>query len=124
MKWDVFSKSKSIKDSGVDIVGVAAVDVFVTLDDSFCLFSDTTLESIFDMAKVYVAVVEWLDSSGFPSLFFGILNFLTLFRFLDVPFPAFALQGKAHRGKVVLPSRKKQQKVNDFYFMKEVAFKE
>ena len=90
MKWDVFSKSKSIKDSGVDIVGVAAVDVFVTLDDSFCLFSDTTLESIFDMAKVYVAVVEWLDSSGFPSLFFGILNFLTLFRFLDVPFPAFA----------------------------------
>ena len=46
MTWDVSSASKSIEDSGVDILGVAAVDVFVTLDwfDSSCLFSDPTLE--------------------------------------------------------------------------------
>ena len=97
---DVFSTSKLIEDSGVDIVGVAAVDVFVTLDwvDSSCLFSDTTLESILDMATVYVAVVEKLDSSGFSGfdssglsgLFFGILNFLTLLRLLDVHFAAIA----------------------------------
>ena len=93
MTRDVFSTSKSIADSGVDIVGVAAVDVFVMLEwvDSSCLFSDTTLEWIFDMATVYVAVVEGLDSSGFSGLFFGILNFLTLFRLLDMPFPAIAL---------------------------------
>ena len=40
------------------------------------------------MATVYVAVVEGLDSSGFSGLFFGILNFLTLFQLLDVPFAA------------------------------------
>ena len=46
MTRDVFSTSKSIEDSGVDIVGVAAVDLFVKIDwvDSSCLFSDTTLE--------------------------------------------------------------------------------
>ena len=43
-------------------------------------------EWIFDMAMVYVAVVEGLDSSGFSGLFFGILNFLMLFQLLDVPF--------------------------------------
>ena len=42
------------------------------------------------MATVYVAVVEGLDSSGFSGLFFGILNFLTLFRLLDVSFAAIA----------------------------------
>ena len=90
---DIFSTSKSIENSGVDIVGVAAVDVFVTLDwvDTSCWFSDATLELIFDMAPVQVAVVEGLDSSGFSGLFFGILNFLTLFRLLDVLFPAIAL---------------------------------
>ena len=40
------------------------------------------------MATVYVAVVEGLDSSGFFSLFFGILSFFTIFRLLDVPFAA------------------------------------
>ena len=87
MTRDVFSTSKSIEDSGVDIVGVAAVDLFVKIDwvDSSCLFSDTTLEWILDMATVYIDVVQGLDSSGFSSLFFGILNFLTLFRLLDVP---------------------------------------
>ena len=92
MTRDVFSALKSIEDSGVDIVGVAAVDLFVKIDwvDSSCLFSDTTLEWILDMATVYVAVVEGLDSSGFSGLFFGILNFLTLFRLLDVPFAAIA----------------------------------
>ena len=48
-------------------------------------------EWIFDMAMVYVAVVEGLDSSGFSGLFFGILNFLILFWLLDVLFPAIAL---------------------------------
>ena len=93
MTRDVFSTSKSIEDSGVDIVGVAAVDLFVKIDwvDSSCLFSDTTLEWILDMAMVYVAVVEGLDSSDFPGLFFGILNFLTLFRLLDISFAAIAL---------------------------------
>ena len=92
MTRDVFSTSKSVEDSGVDIVGVPAVDLFVKIDwvDSSCLFSDTTLEWILDMATVYVAVVEGLDSSGFCGLFFGILNFLTLFRLLDVPFAAIA----------------------------------
>ena len=87
MTRDVFSPLKSIEDSGVDIVGVAAVDLFVKIDwvDSSCLFSDTTLEWILDMATVYIDVVQGLDSSGFSSLFFGILNFLTLFRLLDVP---------------------------------------
>ena len=42
------------------------------------------------MATVYVAVVERLDSSGFSGLLFGILNFLTLFRLLDVLFAAIA----------------------------------
>ena len=90
MTRNVFSTSKSTEDSGVDIVGVAAVDLFVKIDwvDSYCLFSDTTLEWILDMATVYVAVVEGLDSSGFSGLFFGIFNFLTLFRLLDVPFAA------------------------------------
>ena len=84
---DVFSTLKSIADSSVDIVGAAAVDLFVKIDcvDSSCLFSDTTLEWILDMATVYIDVVQGLDSSGFSSLFFGILNFLTLFRLLDVP---------------------------------------
>ena len=92
MARDVFSTSKSIEDSGVDIAGVAAVDLFVKIYgvDSSCLFSDTTLERILDMATVYVAVVEGLDSSGFSSLVFGILNFLTLFGLLDVPFAAIA----------------------------------
>ena len=46
MTRDVFSTSKSIEDSGVDIVGVAAVDLFVKIDwvDSSCLFLDTTLK--------------------------------------------------------------------------------
>ena len=67
MTPDVISTSKSIGDSSVDVAGVAAVDVFVTLDwvDSSCLFSDTTLEWILGMATVYVAVVEGLNSSGF-----------------------------------------------------------
>ena len=74
------------------IVGIATVDVFVTLDwvDSSCLFSDT-LEWILDMATAYVTVVEGLDSSGFSGSFFGILNFLTLAQLLDVPFNAIAL---------------------------------
>ena len=92
MTREIFSTSKSIEDSGVDIVGVAAVDLFVKIDwvDFSCLFSDTTLEKILDMATVYVTVVEGLDSSSFPGLFFGILNFITLFRLLDVPFAAVA----------------------------------
>ena len=87
MTRSVFSTVKSIEDSGVDTVGVAAVNLFVKIDwvDSSCLFSDTTLEWILDMATVYIDVVQGLDSSGFSSLFFGILNFLTLFRLLDVP---------------------------------------
>ena len=119
MTQEVFSTSKSIADSGVDIVGVAAVDLFVKIDwtDSSCLFSDTKLEWILDMATVHVAVVDGFDSSGFSGLFFGILNFLALFRLLDVSFAAIASVSS-------LPSRKKQQNVNDFYFMKEVAFKE
>ena len=46
MTRDVLSALESIEDSGVDIVGVAAVDLFVKIDwvDSSCLFSDTTLE--------------------------------------------------------------------------------
>ena len=46
MTCDAFLRSKSIEDSGIDIVGVAAADVFVTLDwvESYCLISDTTLE--------------------------------------------------------------------------------
>ena len=67
MTPDVISTLKSIGDSSVDVAGVAAVDVFVTLDwvDSSCLFSDTTLEWILGMATVYVGVVEGLNSSGF-----------------------------------------------------------
>ena len=38
------------------------------------------------MATVYGAVVEGLDGSGFFGLFFGILNFFTLFWLLDVYF--------------------------------------
>ena len=87
-----FLESKSIEDSGVYIVGVAAVDVFVTLDwvDTSCLLSDNTLEWILDMAMVYDAVVEGLASSSFFGLFFGISNFWTLFRLLDVAFAAIA----------------------------------
>ena len=46
MTRDLFSTSKSIENSGVDTVGVAAVDVFVTLDwvHSSCLFSYTDFE--------------------------------------------------------------------------------
>ena len=46
MAWDVTSISKSMVDSGVDVVGVAAINVLVRLNwaDSSCLFSDTTLE--------------------------------------------------------------------------------
>ena len=39
-----------------------------------------------------ICCCSWgLDSSGFYSLFFEILNFFTLFRLLDVPFTAIAL---------------------------------
>ena len=69
------------------------------------------------MAMVYVALGEWLDSSGFSGLFFGILNFLMLFQLLDVPFSVIASLSS-------FAFKKKQQNVNDFYFMKEVAFKE
>ena len=46
MALDVISTLKSIVDSGVDVVGVAAINVLVTLNwvASSCLFSDTTLE--------------------------------------------------------------------------------
>ena len=46
MTWDIISTSKLRVNSGADVVGVAAVDVLVTLDwvDSSCLFSDITLE--------------------------------------------------------------------------------
>ena len=46
MARDVISTSKSIEYSGVDVAGVAAVDVLVTLDrvNSSYLISDTTLE--------------------------------------------------------------------------------
>ena len=43
------------------------------------------------MAMVYVAVVHGLVSSGFPSLLFRTLNFLTLFQLLDVNFAVIAL---------------------------------
>ena len=119
MTRNFFSTSKSIEDSGIDIVGVAAVHLFVKIDwiDSSCLFSDTTLELILDMATVYVAIVEGLDSSGFIGLFFGIFNFLTLLRLLDVPFAAITSVSS-------ITFKKKQQNMNDFYFMKEVAFTE
>ena len=39
------------------------------------------------MATVYAVVIEGLDRSGFFGLFFGILNFFTLFR---LPFAAIA----------------------------------
>ena len=57
------------------------------------------------MATAYVDVVDGLASSGFFNLFFGILNFLTLFRLLDVPFAAsasvssFAFKKKATKFK-------------------------
>ena len=46
MALDVILTSKSTEDSGVDVAGVAAVDVLVTLNrvDSFFLFSDISLE--------------------------------------------------------------------------------
>ena len=46
MTHNVFSTLKSIEDSGVNIVGVATVDLFVKIYwiVSSCLFSDTTLE--------------------------------------------------------------------------------
>ena len=69
------------------------------------------------MATVYLALGERLDSSGFSGLFFGILNFLMLFQLQDVPFSAIASLSS-------FAFKKKQQNVNDFYFMKEVAFKE
>ena len=73
MAWDVISTSKSREDSGVDVVGVAAVYVLVTIHpvDSFCLFSDTTLEWILGMATIDVAVVEQLDKACFFGLCFG-----------------------------------------------------
>ena len=119
MTREVFSISKSIADSDVDIVGIAAVDLFVKIDwiDSSYLFSDTILEWILDMAMVNVPVVEGLDSSGFSSLFFGILNFSTLLWHLDVPFTTVASVSS-------IAFKKKQQNVNDFYFIKAVAFKE
>ena len=45
MAWDVISTSKSVEDSGVDVLCVDAVDVLVTIHpvDSFCLFSDNIL---------------------------------------------------------------------------------
>ena len=46
MARDVTSTTKSMVDSGVDGVGVAAINILVTLNwvDSYRLFSDTTLE--------------------------------------------------------------------------------
>ena len=91
MTQDAIPTSKSIEDSGVD-VGAAVGNAFITSDsvDSSCLLSDAALEWIFDMAMGYVAVVEGSESSGFFGLFFGILNFLTSFQLLDVPFTAIA----------------------------------
>ena len=65
---------KSNEDSGVNVVGVAAVDILVTLDqvDSFLLFSDTTLKWIIGIAPVDIVVVEGLDGPAFLGLFFGI----------------------------------------------------
>ena len=93
MAQDVTSTTKSMVDSGVDVVGVAAINILVTLNwvDSSRLFSDTTLEWILGMAMVYVVVVEGLDSSGFFGLFFGILNFFTVFQLLNVSITAIAL---------------------------------
>ena len=92
MAGDVISTLKSIQDSGVDVASVAAVDILVTLDqaDSSYFLSDTTFEWIVGMATVDVVVVEGLDRSGFFGLFFGILNFFTVFRLLDVSFAAIA----------------------------------
>ena len=64
-----------------------------------------------------VVVVEGLDSSGFFGLFFGILNFFTVFQLLDVSFAASALVSS-------FTFNKKQQIMNDIYFMMEVGFKE
>ena len=96
MAQDVISTSKSIKDSGMDVAGVALVDLLVTLDlvDCSCLFSDTTLEWILGMATVDVPVVEWLDSLAFFDLFFGTFNLFTVFQILDVYFTAIALVRK------------------------------
>ena len=118
MTHNVFSTLKSIEDSGVNIVGVATVDLFVKIYwiVSSCLFSDTTLEWILDMATAYVAVVEGLDSSGFSGLFYGIFNFLILFWLLDVPFVSIT--------SVSSITFKKKATKYDFYFMKEVAFTE
>lgn len=65
---------KSNEDSGINVVGVAAVDILVTLDqvDSFLLFSDTTLKWIIGIAPVNIVVVEALDGPAFLGLFFGI----------------------------------------------------
>ena len=65
---------KSNEDSGVNVVGVAAVDILVTLDqvDSFLLFSDTTLKWIIGIAPVDIVVVEGLDGPAILGLFFGI----------------------------------------------------
>ena len=65
------------------------------------------------MATVDFAV-ERLDSSGFFGLSFGILNFFTVFQLLDVPLQLLWY--------IVLPSRKKQQNVSNFYFMSNVSF--
>ena len=97
MAQDVISTSKWIQDSGMDVAGVALVDLLVTLDlvdSSSCLFSDTTLEWILGMATVDVPVVEWLDSLAFFSLFFGTFNLFTVFQILDVYFTATALVRK------------------------------
>ena len=96
MAQDVISTSKSIKDSGMDVAGVALVDLLVALDlvDCSCLFSDTTLEWILGMATVDVPVVEWLDSLAFFDLFFGTFNLFTVFQIPDVYFTAIALVRK------------------------------
>ena len=53
MTRNVSSTSKSIEDSGVDIVGVAAVDLFFKIDwiGSSCLFSDTALQCPTSVSK-------------------------------------------------------------------------
>ena len=43
------------------------------------------------MATVYAVVIEGLDRSGFFGLFFGILNFFTVFQLLNVSITAIAL---------------------------------
>ena len=68
------------------------------------------------MAMVDVTAVEELGDLAFFDLFFRILNFFTAFRLLDVAFTANASVSS-------FTFKKKQQNVNDFHIMKEVAFK-